>query len=390
MPDVTDAPDPSRVPGPHVAVDAVPVADATASGRSPRRRGRRLAVVAAVLVVVLAAGGGLAWWLRPDPAPAAVDLEPTGDLRAHDPALVVGDEGEPWYVFNTGDVREGLGSPQIRRSTDEGRTWEAIGTVWDASTRPDWAYEAVPGVQNFWAPEVLHHDGTWYLYYSASTFGSNRSVIGLTTNTTLDPDDPDYAWVDQGLVWGSEPGETDYNAIDPGVLVDDDGRGWMAFGSFWGGIQLVELTFPSGKAADPEAEPVTLASRTGAPNPIEAPYLVHRDGWYYLFFSRDFCCRGTDSTYNMAVGRSRTVTGPYLDRSGTDLVDDGGEPLLATTGDMVGPGGQSVSGGILAFHWYDAAAGGEITLGLRELAWDDEGWPVATTAPEQAAAAAGS
>lgn len=314
--------------------------------------------------------------------PAATALTLSGDIHTHDPALVVGAEGEPWYVFSTGDVRKGLGSPQIRRSTDEGLTWELVGTVWDAKTRPEWAYEAVPGVSNFWAPEVIEHDGTFYLYYSASTFGSNRSAIGLTTNTTLDPDDPDYAWVDQGEVLRSEPGETDYNAIDPGVITDADGTPWMAFGSFWGGIQLVELTWPSGMPVD-GAEPTTIASRIGAPNAIEAPYLVLRDGWYYLFVSRDSCCKGSDSTYNMAVGRSRDVTGPYVDRSGKEMTADGGEQLLATTGDMVGPGGQSVSQGHLAFHYYDAAAGGDFRLEIRELAWDDEGWPVATTRAEQ-------
>ncbi|WP_235520977.1 arabinan endo-1,5-alpha-L-arabinosidase [Cellulomonas sp. Leaf395] len=337
-------------------------------------------VVALALVVSAAACAA-----GPEDGPAATALSLTGDIHTHDPALVVGDEGEPWYVFSTGDGRVGLGSPQIRRSVDDGLTWELVGTVWDAKTRPDWAYEAVPGVSNFWAPEVIEHDGTFYLYYSASTFGKNASAIGVTTNTTLDPDDPDYAWVDQGEVLRSVPGETDYNAIDPGVITDADGTPWMAFGSFWGGIQLVELEWPSGKPAD-GAEPTTIASRISPPNAIEAPYLVLRDDWYYLFVSRDFCCKGTDSTYNMAVGRSRDVTGPYVDRSGTDMTMDGGEQLLTSMGDMVGPGGQSVSQGHLAFHYYDAAAGGDFRLEIRELAWDDEGWPVATTREEQDAA----
>lgn len=338
--------------------------------------------MAGVVALALLGGAGAAAALRSDPAPAATALSLGGDIRTHDPALVAGAEGEPWYVFSTGDVRTGLGAPQIRRSTDDGLTWELVGTVWDAATRPEWVYDAVPGVSNFWAPDVVEHDGTFYLYYAASTFGSNRSVIGLTTNTTLDPDDPDYAWVDQGEVIGSEPGETDYNAIDPGVVEDAAGTPWMAFGSFWGGIQLVELTWPSGKVAA-GAEPTTIASRTSPPNAIEAPYVVLHDGWYYLFVSRDACCQGTDSTYNIAVGRSREVTGPYVDRSGSEMTLDGGEQLLTSTGDMIGPGGQSVSRGYLAFHYYDAAAGGDFRLEIRELAWDDEGWPVATTRAEQ-------
>lgn len=313
--------------------------------------------------------------------PYATALELSGDLHTHDPALVAGADGEPWYVFSTGDVRRGLGSPQIRRSTDGGHTWEYLGTVWTAATRPEWVYEEIPGVSNFWAPEVYPHDGLYYLYYAASTFGSNRSLIGLMTSPTLDPDDADYAWTDRGEVWRSEPGETDYNAIDPAVIEDEAGTPYLAFGSFWGGIQMIELEWPSGLPADPEAEPVQLATRPDGDHAVEAPSLLARDGWYYLFFSRDSCCRGSDSTYNIAVGRSRSVTGPYVDRDGKDLALGGYTPVLASEGDRVGPGGESVSRGLLAFHYYDAAAGGDFRLEIREPAWDDEGWPIAVTAP---------
>ena len=105
---------------------------------------------------------------------------------------------------------------------------------------------------------------------------------------------------------------------------------------------------------------MTIASRTSPPNAIEAPYLVRRDGWYYLFVSRDSCCQGTDSTYNIAVGRSREVTGPYVDRDGRPCSRTAASRCSTSPGDMVGPGGQSVSRGYLAFHYYDAAAGGRL------------------------------
>jgi arabinan endo-1,5-alpha-L-arabinosidase len=234
---------------------------------------------------------------------------------------------------------------------------------------------------NYWAPELYEHDGTWYLYYAASTFGSNRSVIGLRTSPTLDPADPDYGWTDRGEVWRSEPSDP-YNAIDPGIVEDTDGTPWMTFGSYWSGIQVVELSWPSGLPVD-DAAPVGLASRLASPHAVEAPSVVPHEGWFYLFVSQDACCQGVDSTYRIAVGRSRDVTGPYVTRDGTDLLVDGGDVLLETTGDMVGPGGQSVSGGIMAFHYYDAATGGTPTLALRELAWDAEAWPVLTTPDEQ-------
>lgn len=362
--------------------------------RAPSRAAAALA--AACLTLALSACS--ASDTPPDVGPAATALEVSGDLRTHDPALVVDDAGtEPtdddvWYVFSTGDGRVALGAPQIRRSLDSGATWEYVGELWTAADEPYWAREIVVGVDNFWAPEVVEHEGTYYAYYSASTFGSNTSLIGLFTNTTLDPDDPAYRWVDHGEVWRSD-GTTPYNAIDPGVVTDAQGTPWMSFGSFWDGLFMVELEWPSGKpvGATPEqpqgtAEPVHLADRGTATNAIEAPYLLARDGWYYLFFSRDSCCQGTASTYNIAVGRAAEPAGPYLDADGVPLLTDGGTSLLDTDGTMIGPGGQSVvqvgETAYLAFHYYDEDLGGDFQLGVRELAWTPDGWPVARTAAE--------
>lgn len=324
---------------------------------------------AAVWPAILALGAGLAGCA----APASGELELSGDYFTHDPALIAGAgagerEGD-WFVYSTGDGRTADGNIQVRRSED-GEHWEYAGEVWQE--KPEWLTEAVPGVDNLWAPELYEQNGTWYLYYSASTFGNNDSVIGLATNTTLDPEDPAYEWVDRGEVISSEG--KNYNAIDPGIVEDADGTPWLSFGSFWGGLQLVELQWPSGLPADPTAEPLTIADRQSPPNAIEAPYLLARDGYYYLFVSKDFCCKGIESTYNMAVGRSTDIEGPYLDRDGVPMLDDGGTPLLASEGPRVGPGGQSVSGNLLAFHYYDEALDGAFRLGLIPLTWDD-GWP---------------
>lgn len=295
--------------------------------------------------------------------------EPTGEVYTHDPALVAGAEGEPWFVYSTGSGQTADGNIQIRRS-DDGVDWEYAGEVWQK--KPDWLAEAVPGVDNLWAPELYEHDGTWYLYYSASTFGSNRSVIALATNTTLDPDAAGYEWVDRGAVISSEA--ADFNAIDPGIVVDEEGTPWLSFGSFWSGLRMVELAWPDGLRAS-DAEPLRLADRQSPPNAIEAPYILPHDGFYYLFFSRDFCCQGVDSTYNIAVGRSADVTGPYVDADGVDLLEGGGTPVLGTEGTRIGPGGQSVSDGILAYHFYDGELDGAFRLGLFRLDWVD-GWPV--------------
>lgn len=335
-------------------------------------------------------------------APAATEIEVSGSIDTHDPALIVDNLGtdsaqdDVWYVYSTGDGAVGLGSPLVRRSTDQGRTWEQIGPAWTAADEPYWSRQLIEGVDNFWAPEVYEHDGTYYMYYSASTFGSNTSLIGLYTNTTLDVDSPDYRWVDQGEVLRST-WKSPFNAIDPGITEDEEGNPWMVYGSFWDGLYMVPLEWPSGKlpgqdrvSDDPLAasgvEPVQVADRGSSVNPIEAGFIYKKDEYYYLFFSRDSCCKALDSTYNMAVGRSTSASGPYVDANGVSLLDDGGTPVLSATGNIVGPGGQSVARvgdkDILAFHYYAVDQGGMFQLGLRELAWNEDGWPVAFTAAE--------
>lgn len=355
-----------------------------------------LSVVLATAAAVPAAAGSAAPPSGPPPSgpEAAAETLPAGGLSVtgdtapiHDPALVVDDDGT-WYTFSTGLVnREDGGTIRITASHDDGVTWEAAGTVWDEI--PAWIDERFAGPDgdgtlpdNLWAPEVYSHDGTYYLYYSASRFGTNESVTALATNTTLDPDDPDYAWVDRGPVISSPAeiaGGKTFNAIDAGIVEGADGTPYMAIGSYWYGVFLVELEWPSGTLADGALEnAVHLVDRQVAGNPVEAPYVTEHDGWYYLFVSFDACCRGLDSTYRIAVGRSRDVTGPYLDAEGRDLAAGGGTVLLEEHGAVVGPGGQSVSDGVLAFHYYDAAnteIPGFPTLGLQRLAWRD-GWPV--------------
>ncbi len=322
------------------------------------KTGIRLIAVAMALILGLSGCAGPA-------GERALD----GDFSTHDPALVPGPDGEPWFVYSTGNGTEDDGNIQIRSSPD-GAAWERVGQVW--TQKPAWLAEAVPGVDNLWAPELYEHDGTWFLYYSASTFGSNRSVIALATNTSLDPSAPGYEWVDRGPVISSEG--TDFNAIDPGIVEDADGTPWMSFGSFHSGIRMVKLQWSDGLRADAD-EPLHLASRGDATNAIEAPFILSKDGWYYLFVSKGFCCRALDSTYSIVVGRSESVAGPYVDANGVPLLKDGGTPVMESAGDRTGPGGQSVSKGILAFHFYSAALDGDFRLGLVPLRWED-GWPV--------------
>lgn len=362
---------------------------------SLKRHGKVRSLVVTTTLVAF----GLLAGCAPSVTPAS-KIEVTGSLNVHDPALIIDDLGtestddDVWYIYSTGDGAVGLGSPQVRQSVDQGVTWKEVGPAWTAKDEPYWARSIIEGVDNFWAPEVYEHDGTYYMYYSASTFGSNTSLIGLYTNTTLDPEDPEYRWVDRGEVLRSD-GTKPFNAIDPGIVEDSDGKPWMVYGSFWQGLFMVPLEWPSGKLpgvqnldnplAESGIEPIKVADRGFPPNAIEAGFITQRDNYYYLFFSKDSCCQGTASTYNIAVGRSENVTGPYVDADGRLLTEDGGTQVLETTGTMIGPGGQSVANDHLAFHFYDQDLGGQFQLGLRKLTWTQDGWPVAWTKEELAA-----
>ncbi|MBV2363019.1 arabinan endo-1,5-alpha-L-arabinosidase [Streptomonospora nanhaiensis] len=335
----------------------------------PRPRGgllaRAAALGAAALMVLTAAPAA-----AETAAPAAPAMAPT-NVAVHDPALVTGGGGRDWYVFGTGDAAVADGNITVHRSSN-GTDWRPAGHVW--TTKPAWLAREVPGVTNLWAPEVYENDGTYYLYYSASTFGSNRSVIGLATNTTLDPSDPDYRWVDRGKVYESTT-SSDFNAIDPGIVEDASGTPWMAFGSFWSGIRMVRLEWPSGKPAAGQGAPLRLAAGQPNGNAIEAPYIVHRAGYYYLFVSLGRCCAGLDSTYRIAVGRSTSVTGPYVDRAGTPMLQGGGTVIRAARGDSVAAGGQSLSLSRMAYHSYGPyGTPGDFRLEIDQIGWSG-GWP---------------
>jgi len=313
---------------------------------------------------------------RDEEARSRVDvLQLSGDLQAHDPALVRDESSGDWFVFSTGDPLVAGGNIQIRRSTDL-HHWTYVGTVFNAI--PAWIFQAVPGVTSLWAPEIHLHDGTYYLYYAASTFGSNRSVIALATSKTLEAN----SWVDQGPVVQSQVTD-DFNAIDPAVIEDRNGTPYLGLGSFWSGIRMLQLQWPSGMPAPGQGAPLRLADRFVPPNALEAAAFLFREGWYYLFVSFDFCCQGTASTYKIAVGRSRSPTGPYFDELGTPLEHGGGTVILSEQGTQFGPGGESIYGDFMAYHYYDGTANGDFRLGIRKMRWSEDGWPrVASPVPD--------
>ncbi len=306
-------------------------------------------------------------------------------IGVHDPVMAKQDD--TYYLFTTG---RGIA---VWSSTDM-KTWKREKAVF--AEAPQWAIDAVPTYRGHtWAPDISYHNGLYYLYYSVSAFGKNTSCMGVVTNKTLHPDDPDFEWVDHGAVICSTPDVDNWNAIDPNLIFDENGVPYLFFGSFWDGLQMVRLTDDL-KSCYSGEEPVTIASRKkerrqenppaidnnpvdAGGNAIEAPFVFRKDNHYYLFASIDYCCKGVESTYKMIYGRSDKIDGPYYDKEGKDLLFGGGTILMEGDENWHGVGHNAVVSfdgeDYLVFHGYDANDEGRSKLRIFRLSWDQSQWP---------------
>jgi arabinan endo-1,5-alpha-L-arabinosidase len=288
--------------------------------------------------------------------------------RVHDPVLIK--EADIYYLFSTGP-----GLPV--RTSKNLINWEPAFPAKVFAKTPAWVAETVPNQHDFWAPDITFYNGKYHLYYSVSTFGKNTSVIGLATNTTLNSKADEFEWVDEGLVIASQSSD-DYNCIDPNFVLDNDGQPWLAFGSFWSGIKMHRLD-ANGKLSSEDTELYSLADRKTPPNALEAPFILFKNGYYYLFVSFDFCCRNINSTYHVRVGHSPTITGPYVDHEGTSLLEGGGTQVTFETERFKGPGHNAIfqenGTDYIVYHAYDADNGGTPQLRIAPLFWNEEGWP---------------
>lgn len=299
------------------------------------------------------------------------------DIRVHDPVMIRA--GNTWYLFCTGMGISVFSSPDMK-------TWKREAPIFE--TPPSWALEAVPGYKGHtWAPDIVFHNGLYYLYYSVSAFGKNTSCIGVVTNKTLNPSDPNFKWTDHGKVIQSVPGRDLWNAIDPNVAFDEDMTPWMVFGSFWSGMKLVKLDSTLTAVAQPE-EWYTVArrprdfktdDRDAGEGAIEAPFIFRKNGFYYLSVLFDVCCRGVESNYKVMVGRSENILGPYVDREGVRLDHGGGTLVVAGNEQWPGVGHSATytfdGKDYLVFHAYDASDNGRPKLKIEEIVWDADGWP---------------
>lgn len=288
-----------------------------------------------------------------------------GDLGVHDPVMIKA--GNTYFIFATG------GGVAVKTSADR-ITWKNAAGAF--SSMPAWHKEAVPKAgSHLWAPDISFRDGKYWLYYSISTFGSRVSAIGLATATSLEPASGATRWENQGLV-AATTNASDHNAIDPNVVVDAEGTPWLAYGSFWTGIKMVKLDRTTGKPAA-GAELISLAAHPNGG--IEGAFIIRKGSYYYQFVSWDRCCDGANSTYNMRVGRSSSVTGPYVDSKGVGMVNSGGDLLDRGDERWKGPGHNGIfmenDTVFLVNHAYDAQRNGASTLWIRTLYWTPAGWP---------------
>lgn len=288
-----------------------------------------------------------------------------GDLGVHDPVMIKA--GNTYYIFATG------GGVAMKTSTDR-ITWRNAGSAFPSM--PAWHKETVPDAgAHLWAPDIIYRDGKYWLYYSVSTFGSRVSAIGLATTTTLQPAASATRWENQGMVVKTNE-SSNHNAIDPNVVVDTEGTPWLSYGSFWSGIKLIKLDRTTGK---PAAGAELLSIATHPNGGIEAPFIIRKDGYFYQFVSWDRCCAGVNSTYNIRVGRSATVTGPYLDSKGISMANSGGDLIDKGDSRWKGPGHNGIfmenDTVFLVNHAYDAQRNGASTLWIRALYWTTVGWP---------------
>ena len=317
-----------------------------------------------------------------------------GSIGSHDPSRMIDCDGT-YYIYSTGGgmkystdrINWTSGpSPFAAAAPAPGQPLATGTSRFRRGSSPPSMKALVPVDQGIWAPDVIYYNHKYYLYYSVAARDAQMTAIGLMTSPTLNPTDPAYHWTDCGVV-SSDHDKVDHrSSIDPCPFIDAKGDLWLSYGSGYANgtpptgptIYIIKLDNATGlaSAADPTRYPVALGH-------IEASYVYYHQGYYYLFWNSGGCCNGAKSSYTIHMARSRTVTGPYVDRNGKP---DSSSIFLAPTvvkngvdGTEHGPGqiGILSEGGIdrCTYHYYPDS--GRPVVGEETILWDADGWPVA-------------
>ena len=272
---------------------------------------------------------------------------------SHDPSTMIRNTDGRYWIFTTGS-----GIFAMSSSNPDFTDWRVEPTVFPVGSWPSWINQFVSGFQGvFWAPDVIFMNNQYYLYYSCAGIGA-PAAVGLATASRLTG-----PWTDRGMIVASN------NAIDPAMLRDGNNL-WLAYGNWQAGIDLVQLDPATGRRLSSNL--VELVN-----GQVEGPYLLKHDSFYYLFFQRGLCCNGVNSTYYTQVGRSTSITGPYVDKNGNGVINGGGTTFLPNRdGRFIGPGHVGYGEGKLTYHFYDGNDNGNARLRITTLSWNN-GWPVA-------------
>ncbi len=290
----------------------------------------------------------------------------TGSVGIHDPSAVIMEKGV-YYIYQTGG---GFKTSRDRLHwTNGGRVFAANPAWWDREILP-------PEKPALWAGDISYWNGTFYYYYSVSAWMDFHSCIGLATNTTLNPDDPAYKWVDRGKVIDSAKGNEgrsgNVNVIDPCLFQDGDGRKFLNYGSFTVGMRQIEIDPATGLRPVNAAKPILISDHLG-----EASFLIKVGKWYYYTCSRGTCCAAMQSSYQVVYGRSQKPTGPFLTRNGGSMEKSAYEVLLSGDAAHPGQGGQSFfrdhDSLFMAYHAYTAPDGRSL-LNIRPVYLDKDEW----------------
>lgn len=289
-----------------------------------------------------------------------------GNLSVTDPSLFFW-QGT-YYVFSTGFSNSSSSGLDLRSSQDL-KTFKLEKPV--LSPNPAWVEEKLAKVTVLWSPCVLAWDGTIHLYYAASWFGASVACIGHATTPSMDK-----PFVDDGvpLFCSNLDDRVDpFVAIDPAVILDGAGDPWMIFGSGLDGINIIALERRSGRLAPKSSPQVVAAREPGSDQAIQATSLYRWRNYYYLFASHDW-----PPNHILRVGRSESITGPYVDRDGNPMLTGGGTTVVDKDEFFHGPGSNMVFDDgkqrLNVYHAYNSTD--DIVLRIAEMAFKDDGWPV--------------
>ncbi|GAB3768585.1 family 43 glycosylhydrolase [Microlunatus parietis] len=333
-------------------------------------------IVAVIIGVASSATPAAVAEPRPGAGPAAADyanpVAAAPPASFADPSVIRGRDGY-WYAYTTSKLIT------IQRSRDL-ITWEPAGTVFNEANRPDW-FRDTTGI---WAPDISWLDGRYVITFSAIDAAiapnPNRSIGVASAPTPTGPWRADPAPIIPPGTWQPFPDQPPrmQGIIDSELLATPDGRRYLYYGGFGGGVFVQEV---DRQVRQRVGEPVQVIREDA----FEAPHLVHRDGWYWLFFSTGHCCLVPNSGYTVSVARSKSPTGPFVDRTGarTDAPYPGGTPVLTPNGNAwTGTGHNTLATDAagqdwLVFHALDRhrAEGLVRSLYIDRLDWID-GWPV--------------